>query len=165
MVVLSGSAVYEERLRHAARIYHQRRTRMILLTDDGLAGRWSRARQRNLRSIERGRDMLLESGVQGEHIVLLSQRVDGTYDEARAVQAYARARGLRSVLIVTSPYHTRRALWVFRRVLAADAVSVGVDPAAGEQSPGAWLWWLSGRGWLTVGAEYPKLAYYVVKYW
>ena len=38
--------------------------------------------------------------------------------------------------MVTSPYHSRRALWVFRRVLEPAGVEVGIDsPPPGEQSP------------------------------
>ena len=137
----------------------------FVLTDDGLAGRWSRAQQRNPRSIERGRDMLLGSGVPAEHVVMLPGRVHSTYDEALAVQTYARAQRLHSLLIVTSPYHARRALWVFNRVLAADGVSVGVDPVPpGDQSPPPGMWWLSRSGWQSVAAEYPKFLYYLIAY-
>ena len=165
IVVLSGSSVYEERLRHAARLFREGRARAIVLTDDGQRGRWSRQRQRNLRPVEHGRDMLLASGVRMEDLVVLPKPIHSTHDEAVAVQMYARARQIRSVLVVTSPYHARRSFWVFNRVLAADAVSVGIDPVpTGDQSPAPWKWWLSWRGWQSVGAEYPKLAYYLVAY-
>ena len=165
IVVLSGSRVYAERLQHAARLYHQGRARVIVLTDDGLAGRWSREQQRNPRSIERGRDMLLASGIPASHVVMLADRVHSTYDEASAVLTHARAERLRSLLIVTSPYHTRRAYWVFNRMLAADRVSVGIDPVPpGNQSPAPGVWWLSRRGWQSVAAEYPKFLYYLIAY-
>ena len=109
--------------------------------------------------------MLLGSGLPAEHVVMLPGRVHSTYDEALAVQAYARAQRLRSLLIVTSPYHARRALWVFNRVLAADSVSVGVDPVPpGDQSPAPGVWWLSRGGWQSVAAEYPKFLYYLIAY-
>jgi uncharacterized SAM-binding protein YcdF (DUF218 family) len=165
IVVLSGSAVYTERLQYAASLYHQARAPAIVLTNDGLAGRWSRQQQRNPRSIERGRDLLVALGIPGDHIVMLPQRVHSTFDEAVAVSEYARAQRLRSVVIVTSAYHARRAIWIFNRVLAADSVSVGIDPVpAGDQSPTPAMWWLSARGWQNVGAEYPKFAYYVTAY-
>ncbi|MEO5741487.1 MAG: YdcF family protein [Vicinamibacterales bacterium] len=165
VIVLSGSAVYAERIRHASQIYLQGRARAILLTDDGLAGGWSREQQRNPRSIERGRDMLLTFGVPSDDVIMLPVRVHSTYDEALAARTYARAHGHRSLLIVTSPYHSRRALWVFNRVLAADAVSVGMDPVPpGDQSPSPGMWWLSRGGWQSVAAEYPKFLYYAVAY-
>ena len=157
--------MYAERLGHAARLYREGRARTIVLTDDGLRGRWSRAQQRNPRSIERGRDMLLGSGLPAERVVMLPGRVHSTYDEALAVQTYARAQRLHSLLIVTSPYHARRALWVFNRVLATDGLSVGVDPVPpGDQSPSPGTWWLSRSGWQSVAAEYPKFLYYLIAY-
>ncbi len=165
IIVLSGSPVYAERLGHAAKLYREGRAPTIVLTDDGLRGRWSRAQQRNPRSIERGRDMLLDSGLPAERVVMLPGRVHSTFDEALAAQAYARAQQLRSLLIVTSPYHARRALWVFERVLGVDKVSVAVDPVRpGEQSPLPGAWWLSRGGWQSVAAEYPKFLYYLVAY-
>jgi uncharacterized SAM-binding protein YcdF (DUF218 family) len=109
--------------------------------------------------------MLLASGVPNSAVVVLPPRVHGTYDEAVALQAYARAKRIRSVLVVTSPYHARRALWVFSRVLATDGVSVGVDPVPpGDQSPAPGVWWLSRLGWQSVAAEYPKFLYYWITY-
>jgi uncharacterized SAM-binding protein YcdF (DUF218 family) len=165
MIVLSGSAVYPERLRYAASLYHQGRAGAIILTDDGLAGRWSRERQRNPRSIERGREMLLGTGVPADNVVNLPGRIRSTYDEALAARTYARAQRVHSLLIVTSPYHSRRALWVFSRVLASDGIAVGVDPVPpGDQSPPTTVWWLSRSGWQNVAGEYPKFLYYVLAY-
>jgi uncharacterized SAM-binding protein YcdF (DUF218 family) len=165
IIVLSGSSAYEERLKHAIVGYQQGRAPLVVLTNDGLKGRWSRRRQSNLYSYEHGRDALLEGGVHENRIVLLEQRVSSTYDEAFALREYARSNGLRSVLIVTSPYHSRRALWVFRRVVGAKGVVVEIDPVApGYQSPNPAWWWLTGRGWQHVGAEYVKLLYYLVRH-
>jgi len=165
VVVLSGSSVYAERIRHASELYFQNRAPTILLTNDGVRRGWSRRLQTNPRSIERGKDGLIAAGVPADRIVMLPGRVTSTYDEALAVRAYARNAELRSVLIVTSAYHSRRALWVFTRVLAGEGVSVGVDPAPpGFLSPAPDAWWLTRRGWWAVAAEYPKLAYYLVTY-
>ena len=161
MIVLSGSPVYAERLRQAAALYSLRRAPHIILTDDGLAGRWSRREQRNPRTVERGTHALLAAGVPSDRIVLLPERVHSTRDEAYAARRYARANGLKSLLVVTSPYHSRRALWVFRRILSEDGVAVGIEPVAtGDQSPVPERWWLSRQGWNSVAAEYVKFPYY-----
>lgn len=165
IIVLSGSPVYAERLRHAVTVFQQGRAPTIVLTDDGLAGGWSRAKQRNRRSIERGHDLLLDAGVPGDRVARLPGRVRSTYDEALAFQTYARSQRIRSLVIVTSPYHARRALWTFDRVLAADGIAVGIDPVSpGDQSPRPGFWWLSGLGWQSVAAEYPKWVYYLIAY-
>src|SRR5688500_2578871 len=53
VVVLSGSSVYDERVRHGISVFQAGRARSIVLTNDGLRGRWSRRRQSNLTSIAR----------------------------------------------------------------------------------------------------------------
>jgi uncharacterized SAM-binding protein YcdF (DUF218 family) len=163
MIVLSGAPVYAERIRHASSIYLQGHAPVVILTDDGLAGPWSRQQQKNPRSIERGRDMLLAAGVPASRIVLLPEIVTSTYKEAVAARHYVRRTGLKTLLVVTSPYHSRRALWAFRRVLEPEGVSVGIDPVSpGDLSPKPNSWWLTGRGWKSVGAEYVKWPYYLL---
>ena len=135
----------------------------MVLTNDGLRGRWSRRRQANLTSTERAKDAVLDAGIPEQRLIILPQRVNSTYDEAVAVRGFVETAGIRRVLVVTSPYHSRRALWVFRRVLAG--VEVGIDsPLPGEQSPAAGTWWLSKTGWHNVALEYVKLVYYRIKH-
>jgi len=161
VVVLSGSSVYEERVRHGIRVLREGRAQSMVLTNDGLRGRWSRRRQTNLTSTERAKDAVLDAGIPEQRLVILPSRVRSTYDEAVTVRAFAEKSGIRNVLVVTSPYHSRRALWVFRRVLEPAGVQVGIEsPLAGEQSPQPGTWWLSRAGWHNVALEYPKLVYY-----
>lgn len=164
MLVLSGSADYRERALWAARLFREGRAPRIILTDDGLRGGWSSAEQRNPFFYERVRDELTHAGVPPERIEVLPERVSSTHDEASLARRYASSRGLRSLLVVTSPFHTRRALWTFSRVFDGSRVSVGVDaPPEGGQARAAG-WWLSRHGWQSVGVEYPKLVYYRLRY-
>ena len=165
IVVLSGAPVYMERLNHAARLYREGRGGVIILTNDGLRGPWSARRQSNPLSFERGIERLVSSGVPADRVVVLSEVVTSTYDEVIAVRKYAAQENLRSILVVTSPYHSRRALWVFRRHMTS-SVHVGLDtPPPGQQSPSRVWWWLSRRGWYDVALEYVKFAYYVFRHW
>lgn len=165
VVVLSGASVYEERIRHGIAMLREGRVRSIVLTNDGRRGRWSRRRQANLTSTERAKDAVLDAGIPEPRLITLPQRVNSTYDEAVAVRGFAEKDGIRSVLVVTSPYHSRRALWVFRRVLEPAGVKVGIDsPLPGEQSPRPGTWWLSRAGWRSVALEYVKLVYYRIKH-
>ena len=161
MIVLSGSATYDERLDHAIALYRAGRAGTLLLTDDGLRGRWSRARQANLRPVQHARDKLIAAGIPNDRITALPGTVHSTFDEAVALRRHLDTASLGSVMIVTSPYHSRRALWTMRRVLATDNIGVS-SPPPGRQSPSPPMWWLSRRGWLTVGIEYVKILYYFV---
>ena len=165
VVVLSGASVYDERVRHGIALFREGRARTIVLTNDGLRGRWSRRRQANLTSTERAKDALLDAGIPAQRLVILNPRVNSTYDEAVTVRDFAEEAGIRSLLVVTSPYHSRRALWLFRRVLGPAGVQVGIDsPPPGEQSPRPGDWWLSRIGWHSVAIEYVKLVYYRIKH-
>ena len=163
IVVLSGSAVYRERTQRAAEYYRQGLAGRILLTNDNLRGEWSSAEQRNPFFYERARSNLLLLGVPSEHVEVLPQPVTNTYDEAQAVREYALAHQLRSILVVTSAYHSRRALWTFRQVFADTAIEIGVQSVeTGEQTPPPFTWWLHLRGWRMVVGEYIKNVYYRV---
>jgi uncharacterized SAM-binding protein YcdF (DUF218 family) len=165
LVVLSGSAAYSQRAAEAATLYKEGRAPLVLLTDDGVLGGWSEAEQRNPRFVELAAAELTRGGVPAESVKVLGARPTSTYDEAEAVRAYAAGRGLRSLVVVTSAYHSRRALWTWRRVFRGGGVEVGLEPAEGARTPGAWSWWLSAGGWRQVGGEYAKMLYYVVRYW
>lgn len=166
LAVLSGAGDYEERTRRAAALWREGRAPKIILTDDGLRGGWSVEHQRNLFFVERAAEELRRAGVPAECIeVVPGVRVTSTYDEALALRDHARARGLKSLLVVTSSYHSRRALWTLRRVFRGGGTEVGLDAAPpGPLSPTPATWWCQARGWRAVALEYPKQVYYWLRY-
>lgn len=165
LVMLSGGSFYAERVRHTADLFAQGRAPRIILTDDGIRGPWSFEQERNPSYAEIEAEALTRAGVRAEQIEIIPQQVSSTYDEAVRVRDFARAEGLQSVLVVTSAYHSRRALWVWQRVFRESGIRVGLDPApTGEQSPSPATWWWHWRGWLSVAFEYPKLVYYWLNY-
>lgn len=164
LVVLSGSAAYRERADEAARLYREGRAPLVLLSDDGVRGGWSEAEQRNPRFVELAASELQRGGVPAESIRVLDKQPTNTFDEAEAVRSYAAGKGFRSLLVVTSSYHSRRALWTWRRVFEGSGIGLGLEPAEGARTSGAWTWWLSLAGWRQVAGEYVKMVYYVVRY-
>jgi uncharacterized SAM-binding protein YcdF (DUF218 family) len=165
LIVLSGSPLISERTTQAIAMFRRGGVRLILLTDDGTRGRWSRRLQQNPRSIDRASGLLMDAGIPPDRVIKLPPVVSSTHDEALAARTFLLARRLNSVVIVTSPYHSRRALWTFRRALSDTNIRVGIAPAETLiESPGPSWWWLTARGWQVVGAEYPKLLYYVFRY-
>jgi uncharacterized SAM-binding protein YcdF (DUF218 family) len=165
IVVLSGASDYAERARAAAELFAAGRAPKIILTNDGERGGWSSAEQRNPFFSELASGELVRAGVPAGKIELVAQTVSSTYEEARAVRDYAAARNMRSLLVLTSAYHSRRAEWTWRLVFSGSGIDLGITtaPAAGP-SPAPSLWWLRARGWRAVAAEYPKLIYYRLRY-
>lgn len=162
ILVLGGSATFAERTQKAAEAYRQGISGKILLTDDGGEAGWSRSEQRNPRFVELARKSLIEQGVAADAIEILPSTVEGTIDEARIFSEKAKAENLKSVLLVTSAYHTRRALWTFTKVSAAgNNPEIGIaSPRTGIQTPTPVFWWLQASGWRMVAGEYVKSAYY-----
>ena len=164
IVVLSGSATLRERVEHAARLYDEKRAPKILLTTDNRQGGWSRSEQRNLYFHEIAIRQLSRLGVPTESVEVVTPPVDSTWDEATVLRDYAKAHNLRSILIVTSSYHSRRALFTFRDFFADTGTQVGIDPVeTGIQTPRPATWWLHQRGWELVLVEYLKLIYYLCR--
>jgi uncharacterized SAM-binding protein YcdF (DUF218 family) len=162
LVVLSGSSSYRERTQKAAELYRQGRAPLVLLTNDHTRGGWSSALQTNPYFVDRAFEELTKQGVPAERIRIVPGVAASTHSESVIVKDYAAAQGLRSVLIITSAYHSRRALRTFRTTFAGTRTIVGLDPAP-QTSPAA-IWWLRRSGWQDVAGEYVKLIYYWLKY-
>ncbi len=165
IIVLSGSAAYKERTLKAAELYKQGVAQRIFITDDGERGGWSRDERRNMPFVELGRRELVANGVAPESITTLPGQVAGTDQEAKALADEIALRPIGSIVIVTSAYHTRRALRTFEQIAGDRDVKIGIVYAPlGEGSPEPATWWLGLFGWQTVGGEYVKLAVYWVFY-
>lgn len=158
IVVMAGSGAYEERASTAARLFRERRAAQLVLTDEGTLAGWSEAIQRNPSFAELTLARLVREGVPSSAIVTLPVpphgRATRTLDEALALDLWARRHDVRSLLLVTSACHARRAVAAFEDEAG---VSVGLVTAASDVC-GPW-WWLSARGWRTIASEYVKLGY------
>lgn len=87
---------------------------------------------------------LAGDGVPQQAIVQFPQRAEDTREEALALAGLFATRGWHSVVVVTSNYHTRRAQFIFSRVLPADEQSrVASAPDANYDPAG---WWLTRQG-------------------
>lgn len=163
IVVLAGSAVYKERSALAAQLFLGRVAPRILLTDDGRSSGWSDSEKRNVKYVELAKRELVSAGVPEDRITIIEGDVAGTIDEARAVCASAEEMGLSKVLLVTSGYHSRRALRAFQATAAKESKPIEFGIAAvppGGDTPAPSIWWLSTNGWKYVAGEYVKALYY-----
>ncbi len=165
IVVLSGSAAHVERAQWAAQLYKNGLAPKIILTNDNQMGGWSEPLQRNPFYFERSRDELLKAGVPQGAIEIRMEPVSSTYEEAQLIRAVQRDLGVKSMVLVTSPYHSRRAFWTFRRVLDGSETQIGIEPVGlNPASPAPKNWWLHLKGWQIVPVEYVKLLYYMFRF-
>ena len=165
IIVLSGSSTYVERVDWAARLYREGRAPVILLTNDSVISGWNEAEQRNPYFYELAVGELRQRGVPVASIRVVPEIVSGSYEESLELRDYAIAHKFKRLQVVTSAYHSRRALWSVRRAFVGSDIEVGVDgPPPGWQTPAAASWWLHRQGWKVVAGEYVKMLYYQTRY-
>ena len=103
-------------------------------------------------------------GVDPKRVALLARPVGSTRDEARAALEFCAQRGIRRLLVVTSPYHTRRALATFDHIFARSGVQVGIRPASAHSPAKPERWWRAPYDRWYVRYEWTAIAFYGVRY-
>lgn len=156
-VIVSLASHEWERLPEAARLARENPKAVVLLTQP------VRPSERNCYECASRANRLVALGVPASRIRLLTLRVNNTYDEALAVRAFLRQTGARRVLVVTSRFHTRRALAAFRHALRPLHPSIGVAgaPWAGVRPD---RWWDSAYGRWYVTRELAATVYYCFRH-
>jgi uncharacterized SAM-binding protein YcdF (DUF218 family) len=112
---------------------------------------------------EQTRRILLGNNVPESALLAVGTNIASTYDESRAVRAWAKLTGATSIVITTDPFHTRRARWIFRHELRDTPVKiyvVAVDPVRYKIKD----WWRNEEGLIQFQNEVIKSVYYWVKY-
>lgn len=105
--------------------------------------------------------LLREQGLAPESIVVLNAGTS-TQEDAQALRTWTAAgQGVRRVVAVTSPTHSRRAKRTLRRVFRGTDVDVRVVPCPATLAP---EWWRREDTLVQVTDEYLKLLYYVIAY-
>ncbi len=102
-------------------------------------------------------------GVPADAIRMLPETTS-TRDEAVASRKLLAALGARSAIVVSDPYHMRRAALTFNLVYQASGIAILYSPC-----PTAWFdarrWWRTERAFLAVTGEYQKLLFYLLNGW
>jgi uncharacterized SAM-binding protein YcdF (DUF218 family) len=102
-------------------------------------------------------------GVPADHFIRVESYVNDTLDEMQAIKKFAQSRGWKSLLIVTSNFHTRRAKMVSRYVMEPDIRVTMV--AASKDSFDPSTWFESQASTRTFVIEVEKLVTYKAYLW
>lgn len=130
IVVLGDDNYYADRATHATELFRQGVAGIVVAS--------GRRLRPNAGMCELMEHDLVERGVPKEKIVRFAHDGDSTSEEAAALAHFAEQHKWKSVLLVTSNYHTRRARYIFQRVFPAGiAVSVG-SARDGDFDPQRW---------------------------
>jgi uncharacterized SAM-binding protein YcdF (DUF218 family) len=149
IVVLSGGD--ESRMKEALQIYNENYARMIILTETGqnIKG-YSQLHSFDMRIV------LLSSGVPNGNIFITDRLVSSTRDEALAVKNLMINKQMKSAIIVTDPYHTRRALNLFKESFTDTDIRLTIQPVHNSWYNSR-TWFLKLDGWKYTILEYIKL--------
>ena len=123
-----------ERLPETARLATRYPRAKVLLTKPPVVSRL------NCHDCEHRLDYLASQGIARDRMDVVMLGESSTRGEAEGVLAMVRALGYRRLLLVTSTYHTRRALRTFRRVFGTQA-ELGVVPAGEGAFAFPRRWW------------------------
>lgn len=138
IVVLGNDNYWGERAARAAELYRERWAPRVIS---------SGAQVRPYASIaDLIRRDLIDRGVPAEAVVHFPNYGGSTREEAYAVRRLMREKGWKRLIVVTSNYHTRRARYIYRRVLAPEDVRVVAAP---DSTFDPRVWWQS-RGSLKI---------------
>ena len=141
LVILGGGS--GERILTGLELYRAALAPMILITDG--AG----FPDEEMRHLE-------EQGVPARSLVPPLRPASSTYEDALTIRQVVLRKNLKSILVVTSPYHCRRARLILKRVVGSLGVRVTVTPSVSLYMDME-HWWRSHQGWITVSGEFPKL--------
>ena len=107
--------------------------------------------------------LIRDSGIPEAAIIRSDVQVPITFDEAKIVREEVKNSGFKSIIIITSPTHSRRAWLTFMKVFEDTDVRILSLPTkySGFRSED---WWKNSKYLKDVLLEYEKLIYYIIKY-
>jgi hypothetical protein len=127
LYILGGSAhSMTHHIERAANLFHNRKTKNLLLLDSQAKWHYEPELGRNITRNELYIRMLVEKGVPKSCIdtIPVKEGFFGTLSEARALEVYLRKNSLHSVILDSSPCHSRRVAFSFGHYLKRSGINM-----------------------------------------
>jgi uncharacterized SAM-binding protein YcdF (DUF218 family) len=102
-------------------------------------------------------------GIPGDVILSPAERVGSTIEEARLVRNFVLDRKFKSIIVVTSLMHSRRAYLTFKKISEDDDIKI-ISLPSHYQLFNPKDWWKKRNYTKELIIEYQKLIYYKFKY-
>jgi uncharacterized SAM-binding protein YcdF (DUF218 family) len=130
IIVLGDDNFYADRATHAAELFRHGAAPVIVAS--------GRRLRPNAGIVELMEHDLTERGVPKDKIVPCVNDADNTREEAAALAGLAVVQHWKSVIVVTSNYHTRRARYIFSRVFPSSIAISFAGARDGDFDPEKW---------------------------
>ncbi len=155
ILVLGGGR--GERVLEGTKLYLEKYANLIMMTGEyeqimsGPVYHWA----------VQGQKLAMSRGVpKGKIFPILNSK--STYDDATLSLAECRKRNIKALIVVSEPFHTKRAFYVFKKVFKNSGIKVMIYPVQDS-----WYrrdnWWYSELGLMSTTDEYIKFVYYQLK--
>jgi uncharacterized SAM-binding protein YcdF (DUF218 family) len=153
IIIVLGGDSNGGRVSEAVKLFKQGLGRKLLMSGGPLVWRQTHAQ-----------NMIKQAEFLGvpEQKILLEERSRSTWENALFSLPLVKKAGAHSVLIVTSPSHTRRSSLVFKRLYPPNGIKVLVCPVRDDEFKAAG-WWQRDEDTEQVIREYLSLVYYWLK--
>jgi uncharacterized SAM-binding protein YcdF (DUF218 family) len=115
------------------------------------------------REAKLARDILINQGVPTDAIIEFPFHPHSTYGEARGLSKWSTINRIKTVIVPTDVFPTRRAQWIFKRELASHDIRVlvkAVTPQGYDEND----WWRHHTGRIQFRNELIKYTYYLLRY-
>jgi len=122
----------------------------------------SSGKDQTFSEVEIIRSLLINRGIPQHAIQILEKYPRSTFENVALVKGTLTERGVKSILLITSPYHSRRALWVWRRAMPELVVLAPAVVDTPKESP---QWGVSVDQIKVICYEYLAIAYYRYQGW
>ena len=153
IIILGGDS---ERVPYGVKLYHSNYSNKIIMT-----GGLINLPHINSTWAELQKEEAIDMGVPQDDILLVDNS-NTTYEDAQFSREIMLQNNFSSAIIVTSPYHMRRAAWIFGKVFKDDSIKLFYSPV-----DNSWFkpekWWTDERKMHVIMDEYAKFVYYLLK--
>ncbi len=103
------------------------------------------------------------SGVPLSAITIIDKKTMSTFDEANAILPLAKERGWKSLIVVTTSFHTRRSRFAFSRIFRDSGIAIHIAAAADPDFDET-NWFEHDESALVYFNETMKTLYYWLRY-
>lgn len=150
-IVILGGDSDGSRLRKGLQLHDDQLAPLLILVSGGNSKGWLALAKRHCS----------DCNLEGRGATFLDGSID-TRTDAKLTLAHCRTNSLTSLLVVTSPYHSRRAQLVFNDILAGSGITATVISSGdyGRLFSPDDLWWRDRLTLETVWLEFGKILYW-----